>query len=143
MGGVIRSLRSSRRLLTLVTALAAVTVVAVVLVVSAVASGAGPSALPAAVHQPPATARGQAQAPLPGAADPAAATGGTSTDGTGADGTSTDGPIDGSDTGGSPDDALHASDDPEGEFDPGDSGGTVLAPDPGGSSDQSGLEDAP
>jgi hypothetical protein len=145
MGGVMAALRSSRRLLTLVTALATLTVVAVVLAVSAVASAAGPAPLPTAVHPARAAGVHPATGPVLGAADPAAGAAGTAGDGTASDGTAAAGTADGSAGGDGSSAEMHASDDPEGEFAPGDSGGSVLAPDPaaGDGSDQSSLEDAP
>ena len=130
-----------RRLATLLAALAAAAVVAAVMIFSAVAGAAGPGPAPSKVTVP--TVAGK---PVSGPLAAAANAGDPSTIGApgteGSDGTTGGGDpgVDGSslsDGTTAPSTDSNAADDPEGQFGPTDSNGTVLAPDQPGSTDPS------
>jgi hypothetical protein len=133
--------RRRRRLVTLVTGLIAVAVVAVVMAASVAASSAGPGPLPARVTVP-AVSGHPVSGPLAAAAD-AGDPGAIGAPGTeGSDGTTGGGDrgVDGSSASGgitAPATDPNAADDPEGQFGPTDSSGTVLDPNQSGTTDPS------
>lgn len=130
-----------RRLVTLVGGLIATAAVGTVVAVSAAASAAGPGPVPSRVTVP-AVSGHPVSGPLAAAAnagDPGAigAPGTEGSDGTTAGG---DPGVDGSSASDgvtAPTTDPNAADDPEGQFGPTDSSGTVLAPNPPGGTDPS------